>query len=136
MATVHIGTSGWHYERWDGPFYPHGSAKSDYLEFYVRHLRTVEINNTFYNLPAKTVFTEWYNITPVNFSFAVKANRFITHMKKLANPDQFVATFLENVSALKEKLKVILFQLPPYWKFNASRLEELLDYLRVKGKPI
>jgi len=130
-SRVFVGTSGWNYRHWsNGVFYPPGLKQSKWLEYYAQFFDSVEINNTFYNLPAKHVFTEWHNSTPANFSFAVKANRFITHMKKLATPEKYVATFLENVGELKEKLKVILFQLPPYWKFNVSRLEELLHYLK------
>ena len=125
-----IGTSGWNYKHWsNGVFYPHELKQSNWLEYYAQFFNSVEINNTFYNLPAKNVFIEWRKKVPANFTFAIKANRFITHMKKLANPAEYVSTFLENASGLEEKLKAILFQLPPYWRFNASRLEGLFLYL-------
>ena len=125
-----VGTSGWNYKHWsNGVFYPYGLKQSDWLEYYAQFFNSVEINNTFYNLPAKHVFIEWHKKTPANFSFAVKVNRFITHMKKLANSTEHVCTFLENANGLEDKLKVVLFQLPPYWQFNASRLDDLFLYL-------
>jgi uncharacterized protein YecE (DUF72 family) len=129
-ACTFIGTSGWNYKHWSGGiFYPEGIKPVDWLNYYCRHFNSVEINNTFYRLPARRVFEKWHATTPTNFTFAVKANRFITHMKKLAHPEEHVARFLENVRALGEKLHVILFQLPPYWTFDRARLEGLFNFL-------
>jgi uncharacterized protein YecE (DUF72 family) len=110
-------------------FYPEGLKPSRWLEHYCRHFDTVEVNNTFYHLPARRVFEEWRQRTPAGFTFAIKASRFITHMKKLAQPEEHVALFLQNAAELGDKLGVVLFQLPPFWKFNGERLEGLLAYL-------
>jgi uncharacterized protein YecE (DUF72 family) len=129
-ARVFIGTSGWHYRHWSGGvFYPAGLKPSNWLDYYGQHFDSVEINNTFYRLPARCVFEKWHDTTPAHFAFAVKASRFITHMKKLANPEEHVALFLEHASGLGEKLHVLLFQLPPSWKFDPGRLEGLCDFL-------
>jgi uncharacterized protein YecE (DUF72 family) len=125
-----VGTSGWNYKHWaGGVFYPAGMKPSNWLDHYGRCFDSVEINNSFYRLPEKRTFQKWYEIPPENFAFAVKASRFITHMKRLANPEDHLPPFLENASALKKKLGVILFQLPPYWKFNKDRLEKFFHFL-------
>jgi len=124
-----VGTSGWNYEHWSGGvFYPAGMKRSDWFSYYCRHFQSVEINNSFYRLPEKRVFQRWYEAAPNGFTFAVKANRFITHMKKLAQPEDHVPLFLENATGLGEKLGVLLFQLPPYWKFNLDRLGEFFRF--------
>ena len=125
-----IGTSGWNYRHWaDGVFYPRACKPAAWLEFYASTFDTVEINNTFYHLPEPSVFKHWHDATPVGFSFAVKASRFITHMKKLAEPETHVSRFLAHAAELREKFAVILFQLPPFWKFDARRLADLLHYM-------
>jgi uncharacterized protein YecE (DUF72 family) len=129
-ARCFVGTSGWNYKHWsEGVFYPSGLKTSEWLNHYAQYFDSVEINNSFYRLPEKWVFKKWYETPPAKFIFAVKASRFITHMKKLADPQEHLPLFLENASALKEKLGVVLFQLPPYWKFNRDRLEGLFDFL-------
>jgi uncharacterized protein YecE (DUF72 family) len=128
---LHIGTCGWNYRHWaDGVFYPLKLPQKSRLSYYCRIFETVEINNTFYNLPAKKVFENWRTTAPLGFLFAVKASRFITHMKKLREPETAVAPFLENIGGLQEKLGPILFQLPPFWNADESRLRELLTFLR------
>ncbi len=131
QGNVWIGTSGWIYPHWgDGVFYPADLKQHDWLDFYARHFATVEVNNSFYRLPSKEVFEAWHKQTPPHFLFAVKGSRFITHMKKLKDPETSTAKFLQNVSGLKEKLGVILFQLPPFWKLNLERLSDFLEYLK------
>lgn len=126
-----VGTSGWNYKHWsEGVFYPSGLKTSEWLNHYAQHFDSVEINNSFYRLPEKRVFKKWYETSPAIFIFAVKASRFITHMKKLAKPEDHVTLFLENASGLREKLGAVLFQLPPYWKFNQDRLEEFFHFMR------
>ena len=129
MADIRIGTSGWHYEHWRGPFYPQGCTASAMLEFYVRHFDTVEINNSFYRLPTPEAFRAWRQQTPREFCFAVKGSRFITHNKKLSDPENALENFLPRVEYLREKLGPILFQLPPGWKVNPPRLEQFLRAL-------
>jgi uncharacterized protein YecE (DUF72 family) len=123
---IHIGTSGWHYDHWLGPFYPEHTAKADFLAFYQQHFRTVEINNSFYHLPAEKTLGDWRDKAPRGFIFAVKASRYITHMKKLKAPEQSVKLFFDRVAILENRLGPILFQLPPHWHCNPERLQEFL----------
>lgn len=129
QGRIHIGTSGWHYPHWVGPFYPKGLRSEDFLSFYRERFRTVEINNTFYQLPSKETLAGWRDATPKNFLFACKASRFITHMKKLKDPDRSLPRFFTTIEALGDKLGPILFQLPPRWGVNPERLEAFLDHL-------
>lgn len=126
---VHIGTSGWHYKHWIGLFYPEGIAPSQMLPFYIRRFDTVEVNNTFYRLPASSTFDGWRENSSKNFSFAVKASRFITHMKKLKDPEGSIQKFFSRTEVLQRKLGPVLFQLPPRWKLNRDRLAEFLKAL-------
>jgi len=126
MDKLHIGTSGWHYKHWIGSFYPESIQTKEMLSFYARHFDTVEINNTFYRLPAPKTFDSWRENSPRDFHFVVKASRFITHMKKLKDPKSSIAKFFLGVERLERKLGPILFQLPPRWELNLERLEEFL----------
>ena len=126
---TYIGTSGWHYKHWRGVFYPDDLLSKNYLNFYIKHFCTTEINNTFYQLPEEKTFIEWRESTPDGFVFSVKASRYITHMKKLKDPFEPVDNFLKCVRALKQKLGPILFQLPPRWHINLKRLKEFLEIL-------
>jgi uncharacterized protein YecE (DUF72 family) len=129
MKSIWVGTSGWHYEHWRGPFYPPDLPASRMLEHYCRHFRTVEINNSFYRLPSRDTFRAWRDATPPGFRFVVKASRFITHMKKLKDPAPALALLFERATALKEKLGPVLFQLPPGWKLNIERFRDFLSAL-------
>lgn len=131
MATgrLHIGTSGWHYDHWRGFFYPDDLKATDRLAYYARHFSTVEINNTFYKLPAKKTLAAWRDGTPRHFLFACKASRFITHMKKLKDPEQAFTRFFDAVAVIEPKLGPILFQLPPRWHVNVERLAAFLATL-------
>jgi uncharacterized protein YecE (DUF72 family) len=124
--TLHIGTSGWHYDHWLGPFYPERFPKKDFLEYYSEKFKTVEINNSFYRLPLEKTFENWRDRVPDDFVFSVKANRFITHIKRLKDPELNLKEFFQRLRGLGNKLGAILFQLPPRWNFNHSRLEEFL----------
>jgi len=126
---IRVGTSGWHYRHWQGPFYPEDIKSRDMLGFYCGRLQTVEINNSFYHLPAKETFRLWRQVTPRHFLFAVKASRYITHMKKLKDPGQSLALFLSHVDELGGKLGPILFQLPPRWGRDPGRAREFLGAL-------
>ncbi len=125
----HIGTSGWHYAHWRGPFYPEDLAPEGFLPYYAQRFHTVEINNSFYQLPREKTLTQWRQAVPGDFLFAVKASRFITHMKKLKDPEASLATFLSRVQLLKDQLGPILFQLPPRWGFHRERLTRFLAAL-------
>jgi uncharacterized protein YecE (DUF72 family) len=126
---IHIGTSGWHYAHWKGPFYPRDLAASKMLRWYVDHFNTVEINNSFYRLPTDDALKIWAEQTPTDFCFAVKARRYITHRKRLLDTENTVKNFLPRIEKLGNKLGPILFQLPPRWRVNLDRLEQLLGIL-------
>ncbi len=126
---VRIGTSGWHYKHWIGNFYPDKCPVSKMLAHYFVHFDTVELNNTFYMLPKVETMRCWRDATPSNFEFAVKASRFLTHNKKLKEPENALDNFLPRAEALGEKLGPILFQLPPKWHINIDRLKEFLEAL-------
>src|ERR671925_61276 len=102
-----IGTSGWHYKHWKGPFYPEDLPASKMLAFYLRHFDAVEINNSFYRLPSIEAFASWREQTPPNFCFAVKASRFITHNKKLKDPENALHNFLPRAEVLEPKLDLL-----------------------------
>jgi uncharacterized protein YecE (DUF72 family) len=129
VGDIWIGTSGWHYKHWVGNFYPPRLPGSRMLAHYIQHFDTVELNNSFYKLPAKTSLVEWRDSTPDSFHFAVKGSRFLTHMKKLSNAEEGLKRFLDAVEVLDPKLGVILFQLPPNWEVNPDRLAEFLRLL-------
>ncbi len=131
QAPVHVGTSGWHYGHWRGPFYPDNLSAERFLAYYATRFHTVEINNSFYQLPSERALATWRDTAPPGFIFAAKASRFITHLKKLKDPERSLAPFLERLSLLGEKLGPILFQLPPHWHFDAGRLTAFLAALPV-----
>jgi len=126
---IRIGTSGYHYKHWKGPFYPARISADRMLDYYVRHFDTVELNNSFYRLPAEAAFDVWRKATPPRFVFSVKASRFLTHNKKLKDPEGPLTNFLPRVEHLGAKLGPILFQLPPKWRVNYERLKALLQVL-------
>ncbi|MBL7155006.1 MAG: DUF72 domain-containing protein [Candidatus Portnoybacteria bacterium] len=133
MTKLYIGTSGFSYLHWEkGVFYPNGLVKAKQLEYYTEYFQTVELNNPFYHLPLAKTFQKWYQRTPSNFIFAVKASRYISHIKKLKGCGQAWRLFISRAEKLKEKLGPILFQLPPSWQVNAKRLEVFLKILPQK----
>lgn len=129
MANIRIGTSGWHYKHWVGKFYPDRFPGAKMLAYYYERFDSVEINNSFYMLPKIETLSCWREATPKNFEFAIKASRFLTHNKKLKEPENALNNFLPLGEALGKKLGPILFQLPPKWKINLERLEEFLEAL-------
>lgn len=129
---TYIGTSGWHYKHWKGPFYPEDIEHDRMLSFYKDRLHTVEINNSFYQLPDEKTLKAWMNESPKDFIFSIKGSRYITHMKKLKDPKQSLDSFLRRVKLIKKKLGCILFQLPPRWGVNPERLEQFLMTLPEK----
>jgi len=129
MANIRIGTSGWHYKHWIGNFYPAKFPASKMLAYYDKRFDSVEINNSFYMLPKIETLSAWRNATPPNFEFAIKASRFLTHNKKLKEPENALNNFLPRAEDLGWKLGPILFQLPPKWGINLDRLWEFLQAL-------
>jgi len=125
----HIGTSGWHYEHWQGIFYPDDLPRSRWLEYYAQHFKTVELNNSFYRLPSEKAFASWRDSAPSGFIYAVKASRYITHVKRLKDGQEPVERFLERAKHLKDKLGPVLYQLPPNFHRNDERLESFLSVL-------
>ncbi|MGD2082529.1 MAG: DUF72 domain-containing protein, partial [Chromatiales bacterium] len=128
-SDIRIGTSGWSYRHWVGPFYPEDLPASRHLAWYAERFNSAEINNSFYHLPSEKTLREWRETVPEGFAFSAKASRYITHMKKLKDPAQGVGRFLDRIGLLEDRLGPILFQLPPKWGFNAERLETFLDAL-------
>ena len=129
IGRARIGTSGFSYAHWRGLFYPRNLRTKDWLPFYMKQFDTVEINSTFYRLPEKEAFMHWESAAPEGFVYAVKAGRFITHLKKLKEPGKSLKVFMERASFLKDTLGPILFQLPPNWGRNTERLEEFVESL-------
>ncbi|MBI2361257.1 MAG: DUF72 domain-containing protein [Deltaproteobacteria bacterium] len=128
---VFVGTSGWNYKHWaGGRFYPGDLSQKDWFSFYARRFGTVEINSTFYRLPEAKTFRDWARKVPGDFVFAVKVSRFITHIKRLKEPEQSLKLFLSRAGLLRKKLGPVLFQLPPQMKFDRERLESLIACLR------
>ncbi len=120
-----IGTSGYNYPHWwNGTFYPAELPQRKWLEFYAKSFDTVELNVSFYRLPTKIAFQNWHSRTPKGFCFSVKGSRYITHIKRLKECREPLSLFFENASPLKEKLGVVLWQLPPRFRFEKGRLEE------------
>lgn len=130
--TIYIGTSGWSYKHWRGTFYPEEIKVKDHFSYYLQYFNTVEINNTFYRLPSEETFLNWKKIVPDDFTYVIKANRFITHIKKLHDPIESLYPFLDYVKLLGKKLGPVLFQLPPFMKANVPLLEAFLQELPKK----
>ena len=131
-----IGTSGWYYQHWYGKFYPEELSKEKLLPYFTKHFNTVELNNTFYHLPKETTVKTWYEKVPENFVFAVKASRFITHVKRLVDLEDSLKVFLKRAYLLKEKLGPILYQLPPSMKKDPQRLTSFVKKLPKKTKNV
>ncbi|HYG62148.1 MAG TPA: DUF72 domain-containing protein [Thermoanaerobaculia bacterium] len=126
---VLIGTSGWQYRHWDGSFYPSEVPKSAQLPWYAERFLTVETNATFYRLPEAGVFRAWAGQTPGDFLFAVKASRFLTHMKRLKDPEEPIERLMSRARELGAKLGPVLLQFPPQMHRNAERLDAALALL-------
>jgi uncharacterized protein YecE (DUF72 family) len=122
-----IGTSGWQYRDWRDSFYPRGFAQRDWLAYYAERFRTVELNNSFYRLPERESFERWAGQTPDDFVVAVKMSRFLTHLRRLREPAEPVARFLDRAGGLSRKLGPVLVQLPPGMRAEPERLADTLD---------
>ncbi|MGZ8341931.1 MAG: DUF72 domain-containing protein [Telluria sp.] len=130
MALVRIGFSGWRYEPWRGDFYPEDLVHDRELEYASRAVPTIELNGSFYSLQRPESCAAWYDATPPGFVFSVKANRFITHIRRLKDIDGPLANvFASGVFNLREKLGPFLWQFPPNFKFDSERMEHFLSLL-------
>jgi uncharacterized protein YecE (DUF72 family) len=126
---IWIGTSGFQYPEWKGTFYPSDLAVKKMLAYYAARFSTTEINYSFYRIPSVTTFSKWVAETPAGFQFSLKSPQEITHVKKLRDCDEVLARFWEAAVTLKEKLGVVLFQLPPYFRKDISVLNQFLASL-------
>jgi uncharacterized protein YecE (DUF72 family) len=129
VGDVCIGTSGWNYRHWRGVFYPKELPVKRCFEFYCRQFDTVEVNNTFYRLPDREVFVDWRKQAPPGFLYAIKASRFLTHLKKLKDPAEPLANILGRARALGPHLGPVLYQLPPHWHCDLDRLRDFISAL-------
>ena len=124
-----VGTSGYSYKEWKGIFYPEDLPAKEMLAYYARRLPAVEINNTFYRLPQATMIENWRDQVPAEFRFSIKATQRITHIKRLKNCVEETKYLLETAALMKERLGVVLFQLPPNSKKDADRLCDFLPLI-------
>jgi uncharacterized protein YecE (DUF72 family) len=132
MARYHIGTSGWNYKHWRERFYPKGLPQRRWLEFYSEHFDTVEINNSFYREPAEKTYEHWREQAPDGFCYAVKAHRFLTHRKRLHEPEDPLERVIKGARRLEDHLGPILYQLPPQFHRtddNVARLDAFMELL-------
>jgi uncharacterized protein YecE (DUF72 family) len=126
---IRVGTSGWQYRDWRGAVYPPAVPQRRWLERYAESFSVVEVNNSFYRLPERATFERWRDRTPDGFAFAVKASRYLTHVKRLKEAEDGVRLLHERVEGLGAKLGPVLFQLPPRFHADASRLREFLGWV-------
>lgn len=126
---LHVGTSGYSYKEWKGHFYPEDLSEKEFLKYYGTKLNAVEINNTFYRLPKESVVQSWAEQVPENFAFSVKASQRITHVKRLKDVGDETEYLMRVVRTLKQRLGVVLFQLPPNMKRDIERLQQFLKLL-------
>jgi uncharacterized protein YecE (DUF72 family) len=122
-VTIRIGTSGWQYRDWRGPVYEAGLPQRAWLRELSRRFPTVEVNNSFYRQPPPETFAKWRGETPDGFVFAVKASRYLTHIRRLRDCEEPLAVTVTNARALGSRLGPLLFQLPPTFKVDLPRLE-------------
>ena len=126
-ATFAVGTSGFAYDHWIGRYYPRGLARLRWLEFYAQTFSTVELNVTFYRMPKATAFEGWRDAVPEDFRFAVKASRYLTHVRRLKDPRGPVEFLMDRVSRLGGRLGPVLLQLPPDMRVEVDRLDATLE---------
>lgn len=126
-AAFRVGTSGYQYDHWQGVLYPAGLPKSRRFAFYAERFDTVEVNNTFYRLPAPQTFETWRDAAPSGFRYSLKYSRYGTHMKRLRDPETHLPAFLEGADRLRSRCGPILVQLPPNWGRDLARLEGFLS---------
>lgn len=133
---VLVGTSGWQYRDWRGLLYPVGLPQHEWLQFYARRYATVENNSTFYRLPARDTFADWQSRTPGDFVMALKASRYLTHVKRLRDPEEPVAHLMAAASGLGTRLGPVLLQLPPSLPADPPRLAACLAQFARFRRPV
>jgi len=134
-SELRIGCSGWHYKSWRGRVYPEELPTTAWLREYTKRFTTVEINNSFYRLPSEETFAAWRAQVPRGFVFAVKASRFLTHIKRLRDPEEPLERFLTHAKPLGPTLGPVLYQLPPRWFPDEERLRVFLETLPTRIMP-
>lgn len=127
MARFLIGTSGWVYPHWQPDFYPKDLPQKKWLEYYSQNFGTVEVNSSFYYQVLPKTYKNWAQNVSKKFVFAIKGSRFITHIKRLKDPEEPLKNFFESAKLLGNKLGPVLFQLPPKMKADGERLKEFLE---------
>ncbi|UFH52329.1 DUF72 domain-containing protein [Spirosoma sp. KNUC1025] len=127
--SIHIGTSGWSYDHWQGVLYPHGTPVHDRLGYYVQRFQTVELNSSFYRWPKQATFASWRRRLPDGFQLTVKAPRGLTHAKKLYAPDVWIERIKTCWHELGEKRAILLVQLSPNHAYDYDRLAYFLDQI-------
>lgn len=130
--SIHIGTSGWSYKHWKNIFYPAGLKPAQWLPYYADHFSTTEINASFYRLPAEETIGNWMSMAPKGFTFCPKMSRFLTHMKKLKDPEEPLERFFRIFELMKKMMGPVLLQLPPQLKFDYDRTEHLFHLLKTR----
>lgn len=125
--SVHIGTSGWSYDHWEGVLYPHQLPPRSRLDCYIQHYQTVEVNSTYYHWPPNTTFANWRERLPEGFLMTVKAPRGLTHSKRLYSPEQWLERMSEGLQCLGSRLGILLVQLPPQFGCDLARLAYFLE---------
>ena len=125
-VTLRIGTSGWQYDHWRPGFYPPDVPKARWLEYYANRFETVESNAAFYRLPERHTFADWAARTPEGFDMAVKASRYLTHVRRLREPEEAVRRLVERLEGLGDKVGPILVQLPPNLRVDCDGLDRTL----------
>ena len=126
-GAIRVGTQGWNYQAWVGPFYPHGTRAGDFLTVYARAFDTVEVDSTFYAVPPSSTVRGWYERTPPGFVFALKLPQAVTHEARLRDDGGVTETFFARARELGDKLGPVLVQLPP--DFGPEELPALVDFL-------
>ncbi|MES2702250.1 MAG: DUF72 domain-containing protein [Bacteroidota bacterium] len=130
VGDIHIGTSGWSYKGWRGPFYPQKLRAADWLNFYAGQFTTTEINASFYRLPTIETVTKWAAHTPAHFLFCPKMSRYLTHMKKLLDPEEPLERFFAVFDNIKDRLGPVLIQLPAQVRYNEGKIEHFFKVLK------
>lgn len=130
---IRVGCSGWQYKHWRADFYPAELRTANWFHHYAQTFDTVEINNSFYRWPAPETFAKWSEQAPKRFLYAVKASRFLTHLKKLKEPEEPVSRTFDHVKELGPHLGPLLYQLPPGFQVNTDRLDQ---FLKTISRPV
>lgn len=133
---LYIGTSGWQYRDWRGHFYPRRIPQREWLAYFASQLCTVEVNNTFYRLPDRATFESWRGQLPTDFRMAVKMSRYLTHVKRLKEPEEPVERFLDRAAGLGSRLGPVLLQLPPNLHAEPTQLDEVLGLIGNRARVV